>query len=63
MANETLQDLAELPIYVINAFTDKPFCGNPAAICLPGFQVIFGVDHHYCQWPMAHGPWGGLLMF
>ena len=21
--------------YVIDAFTDKPFCGNPAAVCLP----------------------------
>ena len=52
MANEKLQDLAELPIYVINAFTDKPFCGNPAAICLPGFKVIF-----------AYGPWRGLLIF
>lgn len=32
----------ELPIYVVNAFTDKPFCGNPAAICLPGHEVLCG---------------------
>ncbi|CAB3987475.1 Prolyl 4-hydroxylase subunit alpha-1 [Paramuricea clavata] len=31
---------SELPIYVVNAFTKKPFGGNPAAICLPGHQEI-----------------------
>ena len=23
-----------MPIYVVDAFTDKPFAGNPAAVCL-----------------------------
>jgi predicted PhzF superfamily epimerase YddE/YHI9 len=23
-----------LPIYVVDAFTDKPFKGNPAGVCL-----------------------------
>ena len=23
-----------LPLYVVDAFTDRPFAGNPAAICL-----------------------------
>lgn len=24
-----------VPIYVVDAFTDRPFAGNPAAVCLP----------------------------
>ena len=25
------------PLYIVDAFTDKPFAGNPAAVCpLPG---------------------------
>ncbi|KAL4239969.1 hypothetical protein ACF0H5_000765 [Mactra antiquata] len=27
-------DTFDLPIYTIDAFTDEPFCGNPAAVCL-----------------------------
>jgi len=26
---------ARVPIYVVDAFTDRPFSGNPAAVCLP----------------------------
>ena len=26
--------MTELEIYQVDAFTDKPFCGNPAAVCL-----------------------------
>ena len=37
---------SELPIYVVNAFTNKPFGGNPAAICLPGQQVLCRSLHH-----------------
>ena len=22
--------------YIVDAFTDKPFSGNPAAVCIPG---------------------------
>lgn len=25
-----------LPLYVVNAFAEQPFSGNPAAVCLPG---------------------------
>jgi len=28
--------LREIPIYQVDAFTDAPFSGNPAAVCLPG---------------------------
>jgi PhzF family phenazine biosynthesis protein len=24
------------PVYVVDAFSDRPFCGNPAAVCLLG---------------------------
>ena len=24
-----------LPMYVVHAFTDRPFAGNPAAVCFP----------------------------
>lgn len=27
------------PIFVVDAFTDKPFGGNPAAVCLVGSKV------------------------
>lgn len=27
------------PIFVVDAFTDKPFGGNPAAVCLVGAKV------------------------
>ena len=27
------------PIYIVDAFTDKPFSGNPAAVCLIGDKV------------------------
>lgn len=27
--------MAEIPIYQVDAFTDAPFSGNPAAVCLP----------------------------
>jgi predicted PhzF superfamily epimerase YddE/YHI9 len=23
------------PLYIVDAFTDRPFAGNPAAVCLP----------------------------
>ncbi|KAF0993885.1 hypothetical protein BJQ97_00510 [Geobacillus sp. TFV-3] len=23
-----------IPIYIVDAFTDRPFAGNPAAVCL-----------------------------
>jgi predicted PhzF superfamily epimerase YddE/YHI9 len=26
---------SSVPIYVVDAFTDRPFSGNPAAVCLP----------------------------
>ena len=26
----------ELPIWIVDAFTDRPFAGNPAAVCLAG---------------------------
>jgi len=26
---------ARVPIYIVDAFTDRPFSGNPAAVCLP----------------------------
>jgi predicted PhzF superfamily epimerase YddE/YHI9 len=25
-----------IPLFVVDAFTDRPFSGNPAAVCLPG---------------------------
>jgi predicted PhzF superfamily epimerase YddE/YHI9 len=25
-----------IPLFVVDAFTDRPFPGNPAAVCLPG---------------------------
>jgi len=31
-----------VPIYVVDAFTDKPFAGNPAAVCLLDGQVDEG---------------------
>ena len=40
MADQSASEGSELPIYVINAFTDKPFGGNPAAVCLPGHKVL-----------------------
>ena len=24
-----------VPLYLVDAFTDRPFAGNPAAVCLP----------------------------
>ena len=27
------------PTYVVDAFTDQPFSGNPAAVCLVGHEV------------------------
>ena len=29
-----------IPIYTVDAFTDRPFTGNPAAVCLPGDRAI-----------------------
>jgi len=26
--------MREIPIYQVDAFTDRPFAGNPAAVCL-----------------------------
>ena len=30
---------ASCPIFIVDAFTDKPFGGNPAAVCLVGSRV------------------------
>ena len=30
-----------LSLFVIDAFTSKPFSGNPAAVCLVGSKVRF----------------------
>ncbi len=29
-----LMENQELPIYVVDSFTNKPFAGNPAAVCV-----------------------------
>ncbi len=31
--------MASIKIFGVDAFTDKPFSGNPAAVCLPGSQM------------------------
>ena len=30
---------AVFPIYIVDAFTERPFSGNPAAVCLVGNEV------------------------
>ena len=30
-----------LPLYTIDAFTDTPFAGNPAAVCLDGTKEVY----------------------
>src|SRR5471030_885518 len=34
-----------VPLYLVDAFADKPFAGNPAAVCLPDA----GRDHFWMQ--------------
>ena len=34
-----------LPIFVVDAFTNKPFGGNPAAVCLVGSNVSYRCYH------------------
>ena len=33
------EEVSTRPIFVVDAFTDKPFGGNPAAVCLVGSEV------------------------
>jgi len=33
------EEKSTYPIFVVDAFTDKPFGGNPAAVCLVGAKV------------------------
>lgn len=33
------EEVSPHPVYVVDAFTDKPFGGNPAAVCLVGSKV------------------------
>ena len=34
---------ASLSLFIIDAFTSKPFSGNPAAVCLVGSKVRFSL--------------------
>src|SRR3954447_2960028 len=34
-----------IPLYLVDAFADRPFTGNPAAVCLPDVQR----DHLWMQ--------------
>src|SRR5262245_41384577 len=35
-----------IPLVQVNAFTDRPFAGNPAAVCLPGEPRTDGWMQH-----------------
>ena len=35
MASPATAPNGNVPIYVVDAFTERPFSGNPAAVCLP----------------------------
>ena len=36
-----------LPLYTIDAFTSKPFSGNPAAVCLDDVRWYSLLEHLY----------------
>ena len=41
--NKMADERRVLSLFVIDAFTSKPFSGNPAAVCLVGSKVSFSL--------------------
>ena len=56
MAN--IESRKSIPVYTVDAFTDEPFRGNPAAVCLLPqgvvslFTFLFKFSYLYWNWTL-----------
>ena len=45
----------QLPMFIVDAFTDRQFTGNPAAVCLVGYDQVRAWFFHTGNPPIGGG--------